>query len=148
MLVAFVFLTPWFLGELTYYSFCRICPAAALQVGLPKMLMTSNYSFSTLTAVRLTFLALVLTLAVFSSRSFCKVFCPIGAMLAPLNRISFWFIRMPEDSCTACGKCDKVCSAQAQPSSLVERGLPPNRLADCIVCHECQDSCQTRSINN
>lgn len=139
VLILLVLFLPWFLGEASWGVFCRYCPAAALQVTIPNLAL-GVASVSPATILRLGILTIVILAAIYSMRSFCKVFCPIGALLAPLNYISFWFVRMPE-GCRVCGKCDKACTMDGKPSERAQRGIPPNRLSECIVCHECQGLC-------
>ena len=89
----------------------------------------------------LTSLVLVLVLAVYSSRSFCKAFCPLGALLAPFNYISMWVLRRPVNECRACGLCRRACPMQGDPAGLIARDQPANRQAECIVCYECESAC-------
>ncbi len=137
MVVAFPFL--W--GEMTQWSFCRFCPASAIQVTIPNVVSAGIASIDAATAVKLAILVLVLGLVIASSRSFCKAFCPIGAMLAPLNYISFWKIKAPTEHCTACEACNRRCPQGDTPSQRILDSVPPNRALDCIVCHDCQVSC-------
>ncbi len=142
VLVLMVFLLPFLFTENTPYSFCRICPASAIQVTLPNLLGSGMAGFTTATAIKLAVLLLVLVAVVVSSRSFCKTMCPIGAMLAPLNFISLWKIRVPTQNCVSCGKCETACPQQdAAPAEHIARGVAPNRDLECIVCHECQTTC-------
>ncbi len=142
VLVMMVFLLPFLFTERTAYSFCRICPASAIQVTLPNLFSAGFAGFNTATAIKLAILALILAAAVVSSRSFCKTLCPIGAMLAPLNFISLWKIRVPTENCVSCGKCETACPQQdAAPAAHIIQGTPPNRDLECIVCHECQTIC-------
>lgn len=142
VLIGTVFTIPVFLGESTMYSFCRFCPASALQVTIPNLVTAGFTEVSVATAVKLGILVVVLTVAVFSSRSFCKILCPIGAFLGPLNYISFWAISLPaKRPCTGCKKCDQICPSNGQPFSRISKGTPPNRTADCAVCHDCQHAC-------
>jgi polyferredoxin len=140
ILVLGVFAMPFFFGELTRWSFCRFCPASALQVTVPG-LVAGGVSFSVWTGVKLALLAAVLLLAVMSSRSFCKMLCPIGAFLAPLNHVSFWRVRPPTDACISCGRCDKACPTDVAPMQRIREHVPPSRNADCVVCHGCQPVC-------
>ncbi len=144
VLVVMVFLLPFLWGEQTMYSFCRICPASALQVTIPNLITGGFSTVNTLTVVKLAILIAVLVLAVFSSRSFCKVFCPIGAILAPLNHVSLWAIKSPIKDCRTCGACDRYCPAGGVPSTRIAEGIPANRLMECIVCHDCQEACKER----
>ena len=143
VLLLMVFLFPFLWGEQTWFSFCRICPAAALQVSLPSAIMDGISSISTATLIRFAFLGGFIWLAIYSSRSFCKTFCPIGAFLAPFNFISLWIVKPPRDACISCIKCDKTCGVNVQPSLRLSRQIPPNRHLDCIVCHDCQDACSS-----
>ena len=141
VLFLMVFLFPFFLGEQTWLSFCRICPAAALQVSIPGLIAGGASSVSAATLVRFVFLGLIVMLAIVSNRSFCQVLCPIGALLAPLNLVSFWRIKPPPENCLDCRKCDKSCPMTVTPSARILNKIPANRALDCIVCHECQDAC-------
>lgn len=141
VLVFMVFLIPFFLGEETMYSFCRICPASALQITLPNMISSGSLALPLAAAVKLSILVAVLLVAVFSSRAFCKVLCPIGALLAPLNLFSFWKVKLPTENCNSCEKCDEVCPSNVSPSSRIVKGVPSNRILDCMVCHDCRTVC-------
>lgn len=141
VLILMVFLLPYFLGELTSFSFCRICPAAALQSTLPQLISQGTQILQALVVVKLGFLVFFLVLATLSKRSFCKVFCPIGAMLAPLNLISLWKIKVPTNACMSCNWCNMACPPQGAPSSRISKGTSPNRVLDCIFCYECKNTC-------
>jgi ferredoxin-type protein NapH len=146
LLFLMVLLTPYLWGESTLLSFCRICPAATLQVSLPTVISTGFSSFQMATLVRWSVLVAILALAVVSARSFCKVLCPLGALLAPLNYLSFWAIKAPRETCLDCKKCDRACSMDIQPSVRIARNVPVNRDAECIVCHECQTACADQPL--
>jgi len=141
VLIATVILLPAVYGGETLLSFCRVCPASALQVTIPNQIANGFTTMTTLTIVKLVLLALVLGLAVFSSRAFCKVFCPIGAMLAPLNLVAFWRMKAPTKHCALCHKCDNICPVHGAPSSRVAQGIAANDATECIVCHDCQAVC-------
>jgi polyferredoxin len=144
VLVVMVFIIPFLLGAETAYSFCRVCPASALQVTLPSLVGGGFQSISVSTVVKLAILVAVLVLVIFSSRAFCKVLCPIGALMAPLNFLSFWIVKPPKN-CISCEKCDKVCPTDVVPSSRIAEGIPANRTLDCVVCHDCQPPCPKKN---
>jgi len=141
LLFLVVILTPYLWGESTLYSFCRLCPAGTLQASIPAMIASGFSTFPTATIVRWGVLLAILALAVVSLRSFCKVLCPLGAILAPLNYLSFWAIKAPPETCLECKTCDAACSMDIQPSVRISRKIPANRDPECIVCHECQTAC-------
>jgi polyferredoxin len=136
-----VVLLPFLWGENTLASFCRICPTSALQVTLPGFFTGAVKSVSAMTILRLAVLAGVLGLAVVSSRSFCRVMCPIGALMAPLNYLSFWKVKPNPKACTSCEACDRACPTDIKPSIRLKKGLPANRDLDCLLCHDCTTRC-------
>lgn len=141
VLIFGVFLIPFFLGEQTAFSFCRICPAAALQSTIPNLINTGASVFQTLIMVKLGFLVFFMVLTTFSYRAFCKVVCPIGAFLAPLNTVSLWKMKPPTHDCISCGWCDKACPPAGNPSSRVATGESTSRNMDCVLCYECKKVC-------
>jgi ferredoxin-type protein NapH len=141
VLVIGVFSIPFFLGEETLYSFCRICPASALQVTIPNLALAGFKTISIPNVIKLSILLIILVTVVFSSRAFCKTLCPIGAFLAPLNLFSFRTVKVPRTECSSCKKCDEVCPTNVRPSELVSAGIPASRALDCIVCSDCKKAC-------
>lgn len=134
-----IFLFPWFLGEATWLSFCRVCPASALQVTVPRLL--GGGSFNIGTTIKLAFLGITVLMFLSTERAFCNVLCPMGALLAPLNKLSFWKVKPASGECLACQQCDKRCPTGTSPSTRIDLGIPPSRALDCVLCHECQPVC-------
>ena len=141
VLALMVLLFPFLFGEQTLLSFCRVCPASAIEVTLPNLARTGAAALTMPTAIKLGVLAGVVLLAIACSRSFCRVFCPIGALLAPLNYVALWKIQAPAERCISCKRCDKVCPGNGAPSERIAAGVAANRSLECIVCHECQTAC-------
>lgn len=144
VLIFMVALLPYFFGGNTAFSFCKICPASALQVTLPNLIQSSFGVVTVGNLIKLGFTASILLLAVFGSRIFCKAFCPIGAMLAPLNLVSYWGMKIPTKNCVSCHMCDKACPTQITPSANVLEETSANRALDCVVCYECVDTCPVK----
>jgi polyferredoxin len=139
VLLLMVFLFPYLWGEESRLVFCRYCPASALQVSLPYLLGGGSVSLGT--AIKLGIAGALLFTVVFVERGFCRLLCPIGALLAPLNKLSFWIVEIPSPDCLSCASCDEVCPTHVRPSERIEQGTPANRALDCVVCHECQVAC-------
>ncbi len=146
VLVLTVLLLPFLFGEQTLLSFCRICPASAIQVTIPNIVGSGLSTVSIMTALKLLILGIVLIGAILSTRSFCKVLCPIGAMLAPLNFFSFWKVKVPTQNCLECKACIEACPQYGDPRERVSHGVAANRALECIVCHECQTICPVDEI--
>ena len=139
-----VFLIPFFLGADTLFSFCRFCPAAAIQVTLPWAAKNGFGAFQWYQWVKIGLMVVTLIAAVFSSRLFCKVLCPIGALMAVFNYVSFWRVKVPTQACVSCSECDKVCPTDVNPSERILKGLPPSHNLDCVLCHECRSVCPVK----
>mgnify|MGYP002641226217 CR=1 FL=1 len=137
-----VFLVPFFLGESTQWSFCRMCPASALQVTIPGLL--SGLELTLAKGVKLAILVAILALAVVSSRSFCRMLCPIGAMLSLFNRVSIGRTRAPTPACISCGRCDAACPTAAAPAGRILSGVDPSRCEECVLCGKCRQVCPVK----
>ena len=101
----------------------EICPARAL--------LSFQLTTPLLWSVLITF---VITSMV-NRRFWCKYLCPLGAVLAPFNKIAPLRLVLNKNSCTNCRRCDSAC-----PMDIPD--LTNNlRSAECIECLECQETC-------
>jgi len=94
---------------------------------------------------RLIILALVLVFAVFTPRSWCRYFCPVGAAMALLNHFSFLGLKRDVVHCTkeSCHSCVEVC-----PMKVPILDLPWEKFThpECTYCLECVDACKTKAL--
>ena len=72
-------------------------------------------------------------------RFFCKVLCPLGALLGIVSVLSPFRHRRRTETCTDCGLCEAVCPSGAEPARKL-------RVSECIVCFNCSDACPTGAI--
>jgi NapH/MauN family ferredoxin-type protein len=72
-------------------------------------------------------------------RWFCVFLCPIGAIFALLNKISFFRIKMDKKKCIKCNDCVQECRMYALTPKMVENFKSPNE--DCIRCGRCIEIC-------
>ena len=95
--------------------------------------------------IRFVILGIVLVLAAYVPRSWCKYFCPHGAILAFLNRFSFLGLTRDPVKCTKAGCSDCV---QACPMNVPILELPWEKFThpECIYCLKCVDACTTKAI--
>lgn len=123
--------------------FCKlICPSGTLLGALP-LLMLKPALWQTLTFYfwnKLAVLVLIIVLAVFISRFFCRVLCPLGAFYGLFNRTTLIKIDYTEGNCVHCKSCVKACPTGINPYE--EQGSP-----DCIMCLKCVDSCRFRALD-
>lgn len=101
----------------------EICPARAL------------FSFQLTTPLLWSVLITFVITSMANKRFWCKYLCPLGAVLAPFNKIAPLRLVLNQNSCTNCHRCDSVC-----PMDIPD--LTNNlRSAECIECLECQETC-------
>ena len=116
VLVGLVILLPAILGMKNIpfddqtISICRLCPAGALEAGVPysiqSMLAGKGWYMSGFkTGVLVTFLVS----AVFVHRPWCRLFCPLGGLLSLFNRFSLFHLRFKASECTECNLCRSRC---------------------------------------
>jgi ferredoxin-type protein NapH len=90
-------------------------------------------------------MVVVLVFAVYVARSWCKYFCPHGAIMAVLNRFSFVGLRRDLHKCPRgeCRLCVEVC-----PMRVRILDLPWEKFSDpeCIYCLKCVDACPHDAI--
>jgi len=94
---------------------------------------------------RFVILGVVLVLAAYVPRSWCKYFCPHGAILAFLNRFSFLGLTRDPVKCTKAGCNDCVAAC---PMNVPILELPWEKFThpECIYCLKCADACTTKAI--
>lgn len=140
VLLALVLVVPLLLGVFHPWFFCRWCPVAAFEASIPNAAMQGGFPDPANAVVRLSVLGLVLVMSITSERAFCIGLCPIGAMMAPFNRISALYLRRNPDKCNECGACVSACPARQVSDA--ERGvLPGDSDLECVLCLECTRKC-------
>ena len=137
VLIGLVFLLPMILGfqgipfEKQAVSICRLCPAGALEAGLPYSIQSvvagHGWIMSGLkTGILLSFFAA----AIFIHRPWCRMFCPLGGLLALFNRFSLFHLRYNPKECVECNLCRSRCSMGVKVDQKVN-------VSGCIRCLEC-----------
>jgi polyferredoxin len=95
--------------------------------------------------VQLSILVVVLVFAAFVPRSWCKYFCPHGAIMAFLNKFSFLGLKRDLTKCVKgeCRQCVEAC-----PMRVRILDLPWEKFSDpeCIYCLKCADACPNKAI--
>jgi polyferredoxin len=137
VLVGLVLLLPMVLGfkgipyENQAVSICRLCPAGALEAGVPysiqSVLAGKGWMMSWFkTGLLLSFLVA----ALFFHRPWCRIFCPLGGFLALFNRFSLFHLRFNPKKCVECNLCRSRCSMGVKVDQKVN-------VSGCIRCLEC-----------
>jgi ferredoxin-type protein NapH len=111
VLAALVFAIPYATRE---NWFSKLCPMGTLSAGLPWV----------------TILLFFVTTSTMVKRPFCRAACPLGAVFSLFNKASFLQLAWDPDTCTRCGKCQKICPVDIRPDR--NRTNP-----DCLRCLDC-----------
>lgn len=112
--------------------FCKICPAGALEAGIPQVILKPGLRSLTglLFWAKMVTLALLVGAAVMIKRPFCRFLCPLGAVYSPFNRVSLMRLEVDMATCTKCNGCKRVC-----PVDIAVYHDPNSD--SCIRCLEC-----------
>lgn len=147
ILMVFVILLPLLALDMASNGspwFCKwICPAGTLEAGIP--LIASNpilrEAIGFLFAWKIAILTITLFLSILIYRPFCKYICPLGAIYALFNRISFYRYDIDNKKCTGCMRCQISCPMNIDPRR--ETNHP-----ECIRCGQCKDVCGYDAISS
>ena len=72
-------------------------------------------------------------------RFFCRVICPLGALLGAVSRLSIFHVHRSETKCIHCDRCVANCHGACDPEAKL-------RKSECFVCMECREICPTDAI--
>ena len=131
-LVAIPFLS-WYFLDLVY---TRFCPIGGVTGTLPALTFyPGDWATSTWFSIKVISIASFFALVVFVGRGWCKYLCPVGAALAPGNKVTPLRLVRDEKRCIDCGLCERNC-----PMTLEDIGRKTD--PECILCGRCTESCQ------
>ena len=88
------------------------------------------------------FFLVILFLNRIRPRFWCRVICPLGALLGVFSRYRILKLEKDESRCTHCGACVKSCqgAASCEPGKVW-------RSAECLTCFNCRDSCREKALS-
>ncbi len=73
-------------------------------------------------------------------RFFCRVLCPLGALLGILSRFAWWRIERDPVKCTDCDLCLLNCEGASDPHTQL-------RMSECFVCFNCIEDCPEDALS-
>jgi polyferredoxin len=148
------------LGIFAKAPFTAISPAETLFATLPRMvldfrnavvqnpaldILSGIASLSPLFWAQIIIMGAVLIFAAYVPRSWCRYFCPHGAIMAIMNRFSLIGLKREPFKCAKgeCRVCVEVC-----PTRVKILDLPWEKFSDpeCIYCLKCVDACENKAI--
>jgi polyferredoxin len=85
---------------------------------------------------------IVLFLNRIKPRFWCRVLCPLGALLGICSRFTVLRLEKDQDKCTDCHMCSKACQGAASP-------IPGQdwENGECIMCFNCFDVCPEDALS-
>ena len=72
----------------------------------------------------------------FITRLWCRMLCPLGALLGIFSRFSIYGMRKDHEKCTGCNLCLLNCQGAAEPQGGVQW-----HAAECHLCFNCEGAC-------
>ena len=122
------------------FMFTDICPIGFLTGTIPTLILypgkfMPNPFFWVALVIFIMFLVLIFTV----ERGWCRYFCPIGALLAPFNKISILHISVDTEKCVHCNACSEVCPMGIDVPNM-------KRDPECILCGKCINVCPKSCI--
>lgn len=144
VLAGSVFAAAWYIGGDSLWFFCNFCPTAGVQVVLPASIMERDALKLFEQPAKFAATLAMLLGAVALSRPFCKILCPIGALVAITNKIMPWKLHLNGSSCIHCRKCERSCPMDLPVMKHQDSAV--SRDAECILCHECKSACPVNAI--
>jgi len=149
------------LGDFAKAPFNALSPADTLFAILPRIVFDIRYAIPTLESyeaavagiwsvptliwVRLAIMILIIALATYVPRGWCRYLCPQGAFSALISRFSFLGLKRDLVKCAKVGCRDCV---EACPMMVRILDLPWEKFTDpeCIYCLKCAYACPTKAI--
>jgi len=122
-----------------------VIEATGVWTGLP--LMGKVWSFLTVYTdgvriARLVSIPILLVVAVFVARAWCKYLCPLGTWISPFNRFSLLGLKRDPEKCIDCGVCDQKCSRPLGSSG--NKDVWDS--IECVRCLQCYTECQGKAF--
>ena len=123
LLMPFFTLEPWF---------SKLCPAGMLEGGIPQVLLDADLRalIGPFFWLKMAILVLFLAWMAVTRRPFCRWICPLGAIWSPFNRCSTLQLRVDQEACIRCDRCQKVCPVDIR---IYENETDPA----CVRCMQC-----------
>jgi ferredoxin-type protein NapH len=133
VMIPYITREPWF---------CKLCPAGTLEAGIPMALLSADIRalVGAMYWIKLSILGIFLVWMSATRRPFCRWVCPLGALWSPLNPISSFRLRVDQERCIRCNRCQQVCPTDIRVYENPDSGA-------CIRCLECIHVCPVDCIS-
>ena len=120
--------------------FTMIDPIGGLVATIPTLLLVGGYNLTQpLFTIKMILVLMVIVMGLLIMRSWCRFLCPLGAAMAPGNKVSMLSLSFNKDSCTNCNACIQVCPMNVDIFN-------DRRSLECILCGRCVEACNGSSL--
>jgi polyferredoxin len=141
ILIIFVIITTYLIG----FMFTDICPIGFLTGTIPTLILFPNkFVPNPFFSIALIIFILFIFLIFIIERGWCRYFCPIGAILAPFNKISMLNVSLIDKDvfdkeCLHCNACVDACPMGVDVINM-------DRDPECVLCGKCVNICPKNLI--
>jgi ferredoxin len=87
--------------------------------------------------VAMAVLLLIVWLSAKHGRLYCNTICPVGTLLGLISKISMFQIRINQNKCKECKRCERVCK-----SGCIDLNTKTIDSSRCVACFNCLEACQ------
>ena len=119
-----------------FQAFCVVCPIGTL--------CRSYGAQGFMRGAELSVVPILATMELGERRSWCRYFCPVGALLAIFAKVGLLKIVIGANRCKkfSCTQCAEVCPVGIIDRDLLREGISPKiPMPECIMCLRCIDRC-------
>lgn len=110
-----------------------------LVISDPIVIFTRSLVFITHLRVPFMLIVIVVLVAGLGERFWCRVLCPLGALLGVFSVIRMVNLEVQEN-CTHCNLCNRICPMDAIHDSQITK-------PECTLCFECVDKCPQHALS-
>jgi ferredoxin-type protein NapH len=136
------------IGAFADVPFSVLSPADTLFAIIPQLILQwpSTSGWGILLWLRIAILVISLGGAFYIPRMFCRYVCPIGALMAPMNRYAIIGLERNVIKCHGekCKKCERACPMDVPIFTGAENRFTKH--PECIMCLVCKDVCEEKAI--
>ena len=125
---------------LGFQPFCSVCPIGSI--------CRSYGPAGMIKGAQLAIVPAIASLEFGQRRSWCRYFCPVGAVLALAAKIGIIKIVIGADQCKkfSCMQCADICPMGIIDREALREGIAPKiPMDECIMCMRCIDACPHHS---
>ncbi len=116
----------------------RVVRIGVLVLFIASMVLNMRFGLKLNMLLYVTIFAILLTL-LFEEVFWHRNLCPLGTILSVSSRKARYALRIDEEECIECGKCQKVCPTDSIVT--LENGKRRNVGHECLLCGNCIDAC-------